>query len=54
MKIIIPKKIEMIDIAAFVYMLFSLYLFKNKLVENKHLCLNVFLILMYLKIRFTK
>ena len=45
------KKIELIDIAMVLYVLFTLYLLKNELVLYQ-MPINFFLIVAYIKVRF--
>ena len=47
----ILKKIELIDIAMILYVLFTLYLLKNELVLYQ-MPINFFLIVAYIKVRF--
>ena len=48
------NKIEPIDIFAILYILFTLFLFKSNTVHKSQLLINLFMILMYFKIRFIK
>lgn len=53
MKIVKPKRIEGIDVFAILYILFTLFLV-NTNIHRSQLLVNLFMILMYCKIRFIK
>ena len=53
MKIVKPKRIEGVDVFAILYILFTLFLV-NTNIPRSQLLVNLYMILMYCKIRFIK
>lgn len=53
MRIVKPKRIEGLDIFAILYILFTLFLL-NTTIDKRQLLLNLFMLVMYFKVRFVK